>query len=780
MERIFIIIASISALMVLIAGGGSYWFSAAKVSNSEKTAILATANSLASVISMQLLFLQQTVDGLSRDPDVIAALSSGDAELINSMTNKLLTVVPGALKVRLLPPNISEPDQTSAPYMGFGDLEMVRATLAAKQKPVIQGEGEHRHLALTSAVIQNERVIGVILVSLKTDLINQAISKIKFAQGFAEIKQDQLILGSSGNQSDKINDPETIPLGDSRWIVQVWTDAESGLADKSLVFAIIFLPALLACLAFFAGYRILVTYLLQDQSSILKAAKDMMKGRNVGNYPVQLNEMRPIITTLAQFKRVMNEEDIPLKTLEATDESHFFDESFDIDYQEESTPLAIDDFADNLDDTILDSTPITMPVMEPPTTLHATKGLGQVGKTRADIFRCYDIRGIVGQDLNEEIVADIGRAIASEAKQLGIKTIIIARDGRLSSPSLATALSQGICSTGCDVMDIGLVPTPLLYFVAHHAEGHSGIMITGSHNPPDYNGLKIVLNGETLAESRIQAIKNRIVSGDYSVGAPGSVTKNGLITNEYIGVISEAIHIARPMKVVLDCGNGAAGELGPVLLKTLGCEVVELYCDIDGGFPNHHPDPSKPENMADLASIVKLHAADLGIAFDGDGDGLGIVDSNGKIIWPDRQLMLFARDVLSNKMGAEIIYDVKCSRHLQTQIQKRGGKAVMWKTGHALMKAKLKQTGAMLAGEMSGHFYFNDYWFGFDDALYAAARMIQILSEDSRSSSDVFAELPDSINTPELTIPMAEGESIRFIDEMSSSEIFLLFSRTQK
>ncbi len=786
MERIFSIIAAISVLMILLASGGSYWLLVAKVTNSEKTAISAIAKGLASGIALQLETLQQSVDGMARSPDVIAALNSGDPNIISNVELKLQTVMPGALKIRLLLPSINEPDQTSSPHMGFGDLEMVRSTLTDKQKPVIQGEGEHRHLALTSAVTQNERVIGVVLASLKADIINQAVAKTVFADGYAEIKQDQIVLAAVGNKADKNDDPELISLGDSRWTINVWPESNSSLVDASLIITIIAIPSMLSCLAFFVGYRKLAEFLHQDQGSILKAAKDMMTGKHVGNYPIQLNEMRPIISTLAQFRRVISQVNAQQPSTEENQEPDMFNESFDIDFLEDSTPVSTD-YMD--DEATLVGSPVTMPnidyaktlqppafvlndtnILQPPAfVLNDTNILKETLKEtslHANIFRSYDIRGVIGKDLNEEIVADIGRAVASEARQLGIKLIVIARDGRLSSQSFSAALAKGICLGGCDVMDIGMVPTPMLYFVAHHSEGRSGIMVTGSHNPADYNGLKIVLNGETLANDRIQDIRLRIEAEDYSLDEPGIIEENSLFTNEYIGIISEDIRIARPMKVVVDCGNGVAGELGPILLKTLGCEVIELYCNIDGNFPNHHPDPSKPENMKDLAESVIKNAADVGIAFDGDGDRLGIVDSKGKIILPDRQMMVFARDVLARKPASKIIYDVKCSKNLHEEILKRGGQPIMWKTGHSLLKAKIKEIGAALAGELSGHIFFNDRWFGFDDALYASARMIQILSEDTRTSQEVFAELPESINTPEMNVALQEGENIQIIEKM--------------
>ncbi|MGR9051894.1 MAG: phosphomannomutase/phosphoglucomutase, partial [Gammaproteobacteria bacterium] len=390
----------------------------------------------------------------------------------------------------------------------------------------------------------------------------------------------------------------------------------------------------------------------------------------------------------------------------------------------------------------------------------------------AEIFKTYDIRGIVGETLTRDIVFDIGRAIGSEAKEQDCKTVVVARDGRESSLEFATALSRGLTSTGLNILDLGLAATPVLYFVAHHTQGRTGVMVTGSHNPPEYNGFKVIIKGVTLSGERIQRLKERIDNKTFVNEQEGKIDQNSMFVNEYIGMIAEDVHLVRPMKIAIDCGNGATSEIAPVLFKTLGCEVIELYCEVDGSFPNHHPDPSNPENLSDLISAVRHHQADVGIAFDGDGDRIGVVDSNGKIIWPDRQMMLFAKDVLARKPGTEIIYDVKCSKHLSTQIKKFGGRPLMWKTGHSLMKAKLKETGARLAGEMSGHIFFNDRWFGFDDALYAAARLIEIISSDSRTSAEVFADFPDSVNTPELNVPMAEGENTGFVEQLKTKTDF--------
>jgi phosphomannomutase/phosphoglucomutase len=370
------------------------------------------------------------------------------------------------------------------------------------------------------------------------------------------------------------------------------------------------------------------------------------------------------------------------------------------------------------------------------------------------IFRAYDIRGIVEETLTSEIVFQIGQAFGSEARAIGQSQVVMGRDGRLSGPKLRTALSNGLQAAGCEVIDIGQVPSPVLYFATHHFNTGTGIMITGSHNPPEYNGLKMMLGGDTLSGDTIQNLKIRIDSGQLSQGQGSLQTVN--VDSAYLQRICQDVQLTRPFKVVIDCGNGVAGVLAPQLMRKLGCEVIELFCEIDGHFPNHHPDPTQLENLQDLIKTVQREKADLGLGFDGDGDRLGVVDGQGKVIWADRQLMLYAMDILQRHPGAPVIYDVKCSRHLAKVIEKNGGQPIMWKTGHSLIKAKIKETGALIGGEMSGHIFFKERWYGFDDALYTAARLLEILSHDSRTPSQVFASLPDAVNTPELKLMVAE------------------------
>jgi len=387
----------------------------------------------------------------------------------------------------------------------------------------------------------------------------------------------------------------------------------------------------------------------------------------------------------------------------------------------------------------------------------------------AQIFKAYDIRGIVGKTLTAEIVELIGHAIGSEAVARGQKTIAIGRDGRLSGPELLAALARGIVKSGIDVIDVGAVATPMVYFAAFHLKTDCAVMLTGSHNPPDYNGLKVVLAGQTLSGEDIQALRIRIEQNDLSHGA-GSYSQQD-IGPAYLSRIVSDIKLARPMKISVDCGNGIGGAYASDLYRQLGCEVEELYCEVDGNFPNHHPDPSVPENLQDLIAALQGNDSELGLAFDGDADRLGVVTKDGQIIYPDRLLMLFAADMLSRNPNAEVIFDIKSTRQLFDWIRGHGGIPTIWKTGHSLIKAKMRETGALLAAEMTGHFFFVERWYGFDDGLYAGARLLEILSRVADPSAALNA-LPDAFSTPELHIHTAEGENHTLMATLKKSGEF--------
>ena len=386
------------------------------------------------------------------------------------------------------------------------------------------------------------------------------------------------------------------------------------------------------------------------------------------------------------------------------------------------------------------------------------------------IFRAYDIRGITRSNLTEDVCYWIGRAFAAEARSQNQQAAAIGRDGRLSSPGIALALGQGLVDGGMSVTDIGQVPTPVLYYATHALKTGTGIMITGSHNPPEYNGLKMMIGGTTLAEDLIQVLYRRLQDSTLSTGK-GALGYADLGA-DYVEAALNTTKLDRPLKVAVDCGNGVAGELGPKLISALGCEVIPLFCEIDGNFPNHHPDPAEPENLQDLINAVQQQSADVGLAFDGDGDRLGVVTPKGEIIWPDKMMMLFAQDIIARNPQTPVIFDVKCSTHLERVITEAGGNPIMWKTGHSHIKAKIKQTQAALAGEFSGHICFGERWYGFDDALYTAARLLELLSQTELDVDAVFAQYPTTYSTPEIKIHTTETRKFEVMDELASSGDF--------
>jgi phosphomannomutase len=386
------------------------------------------------------------------------------------------------------------------------------------------------------------------------------------------------------------------------------------------------------------------------------------------------------------------------------------------------------------------------------------------------VFRAYDIRGIVGEQLDEASFYRIGLAVAYRLNQLNRQDIVLARDGRLSSDALAKALQQGLLDSGINVLNLGATATPVMYYATHETGIDSGLMVTGSHNPADYNGIKLVLAGKTLAHEDITQLYD-FVQSQCQIHGQGRVSYLDIMP-QYCQRVLQDVHLQRPLRVVVDCGNGIAGPVIPEVIRQLGCEVIELFCEVDGRFPNHHPDPTVEENLLDLKAAVKAHNADLGLAFDGDADRLGVVTNALETIWPDRLMMLYARDVLKRHPQGTIVFDVKCSAHLSRVIEEAGGVARMCPTGHSIVKGIMKQTGAILAGEMSGHLFFKDQWYGFDDALYSACRLLEIFSQSTDSVSEQCAAVPNSINTPEIKIPIFDDEKFKFMQQLTEKALF--------
>lgn len=722
----------LAALGLLAASGAAqYWIAHTALEQRQKDDARLAAESAAQALGQLADYLGRTLDGLAREPRLTNVLASGDATAIQAEQARLAAVIPGALLVRLLPDANLTPDESQTPAMSFADLEMVRLAYQASPQAALHGANTpHAHIALARKLAAGG---GAILASLSPNLLQQALAG-KSAAGALELRQDTLPLAYQGDSELKSTEPAgELPVSGSPWKIVYWSSESAAWGLAWLILPLLLAGAALAALAGFALRRLERAF-AADVEAQVKLVSDLMSGKTLGNYPLTIADHHAFVRRIAELKRM---------GVEAPAAAN----------KKKPAPVSRAESADNA-------------FLSPGSRQQGRIDVEEAApaKLPASIFRAYDIRGVVGQTLTPDIVLALGRAIGSEAHFRGEQRVAVARDGRLSSPDLAKALIEGLKSTGRTVIDIGLVPTPLLYFATEVLNSKSGVMLTGSHNPADYNGLKIVIAGQTLSGDDIQKLRRRAETGDFVSGA-GKVENRDLIA-DYTETVVQDMQIGRPLKVVIDCGNGVAAKVAPALLRALECELVELYCEVDGHFPHHHPDPSKPENLQALIDTVRREKADLGLAFDGDGDRLGVVDSSGKIIWPDRQMMVYAADVLCRQPGADIIFDVKCSRHLATQIVKSGGRPLMWKTGHSLIKAKMKETGAMLAGEMSGHIFFKERWYGFDDGIYAAARLIEILSGDPRNSAEVFAELPDAVNTPELTIGLQEGENFRFVERL--------------
>ncbi len=758
-------IASCFAVVVLVVYGcigALFTLQQQKDEAAALNQLKAGTEALAARLSDRMQNLQFALESLSKTPSIAQILNSADTAAIAAKERSLQNQLPNAWHIRLFLTGQSEPDTKHEPQMSYASLDILRQaekTGKTTKIEVHQYGSKNQHIALASPIFSpnnSNEVIGIIHAAFKLDAIHSTINAVSDYGGEVEIRQitqgNPLTLAKSNGSTGSATVAGRTPITETIWEA-VYLKPSTTISQTTLmVFGGIPTAGLLIIgLVMLLQAKRLKQALKSDQGTIVKIAETAFRGGKIMSPGAKTADCESTIELIAQLgtqasrrHRSTAFSGVPSPQEEFTHPGH-------------SSP----------DDVIVECGDDLQDLNEEPTSI-ARSG---TGVTLPDaIFLAYDIRGIVGDTLTRDMIYELGRAIGSEAYDQGQQTVIMARDGRLSSEGLSAALCQGLQESGRDVLDIGMVPVPILYFATHFLGSNSGVMLTASHNPADYNGLKIVINGEALSGSAIQQLRHRVETGDLLQGEGSKQEQN--IIPDYIKRITDDVQPARPLKVVVDCGNGVPGVAAPQLLKALGCEVIELFCDVDGNFPNHHPDPGKPENLQDLIQEVKNQKADLGVAFDGDGDRLGVVDSNGNIIWPDRLLMLFATDVLSRQPGGDIIYDIKSSRSLAGHIISHGGRPLMWKTGHSLMKAKLKETGALLAGEMSGHIYFKERWYGFDDALYACARLLETLSLDPRTTAEVFAELPELPCTPELFMDVPEGNQHELVQKIISLASF--------
>ncbi len=679
----------------------------------------AVAQNLASTLGNTFSDILKTLAPVAKSKTLIAALQAERAA-IASLEADLAKGHPNILRVRLLGSGPHAVDYEGQPPMGYAGLEMLRRSGAEEAAPLPEMHlfgSEGRHIAVLYRLKKADgSLAGHLLYALNAALLQQTLDAAPLSTGYTELRQrvtkgKALVLGKKGNTAARTPTADfRYPIPGTPWTLFYWTGVDTTTAPEETSSDL--MPMLVAAV---------LVILILVALVVIRRKKKAQGLPVVGGGAAQFKNAKAAITEAEKLEPIVEKPAGPADlALEPGG-------GVEIDNQDEDKEMP---------------------------------------KLPDAIFRAYDIRGVVGSDLTPDVVRQIGHAIGSEAYDRGQQTIVVARDGRLSGPELSEALVEGLRASGRDVIDVGRVPTPTLYFATYFLNTGSGVMVTGSHNPSNYNGLKIMLGGNTLFGDDIAALRQRLL-GKNLVDGEGTL-QHMEVADDYIRRITDDIPVVlgESLKIVIDAGNGVAGEIGPRLFRALGHDVVELYCEIDGDFPNHHPDPGQPENLKDLIQAVADNNADLGLAFDGDGDRLGIVDGNGTIIWPDRQMMLFARDVLSRNPGAEIVYDVKCSNRLESVIKKLAGKPVMWKTGHSFIKNKMKESGALLAGEMSGHIFFKERWYGFDDALYAGARMLEILIGLKKSPAEIFSLLPAGVSTPELHIDLKEGEQQGFMERL--------------
>jgi phosphomannomutase / phosphoglucomutase len=755
----------IAASVGLLLAGGLLWFGLSNsAQHNQQQLVQAWGSGQAAGLQGALQQLAADTRSAARDPALLEAIQSQDINQLRAVERSLL-YRDGVIDAHINARGQAAQDMSRSAPMNFAALDMLRRVEAGQTPAAEAYKIGQRWMIYSAAALrqaEDQPAQGTLLLAFDVERLLASLPALPAGIGQLQVHQQfgnaapQLLLQSGQGEGTA----QRFDSGNPNW--QLSFTPGPALAVESLSPMLLGLAALIAL-----GTALLGMYLInsslhrqlrRDVLQLANMVKELSTGKAVQSFSLSLPALDSLGQTLARMPRRTSQPASaaspggkagPAPAAKSEPEAAFVDPLF-----QDTDILDIDILDEDQDLLGLEQSPMmnTQQVAPTPPALPA------------DIFRAYDIRGIVGSSLTAETAYWIGRAIGSQSLAQGEANIAVGRDGRLSGPELVQQLIQGLLDCGCNVSDVGMVPTPVVYYAGHILAGKSAVMLTGSHNPPDYNGFKIVIAGDTLANEQIQALKARIDNNDLASGV-GTVEQVDVL-QRYFKQIRDDIAMAKPMKVVVDCGNGAAGVIAPQLIEGLGCKVIPLYCEVDGTFPNHHPDPGKLENLVDLIAKVKSENADLGLAFDGDGDRVGVVTNTGNVVYPDRLLMLFAKDVVARNPGADIIFDVKCTRRLTPLISGYGGRPVMWKTGHSLIKKKMKETGALLAGEMSGHIFFKERWFGFDDGIYSAARLLEILSQDKRSAEQVFSAFPNDVSTPEINIQVTDTSKFSIIDRL--------------
>jgi phosphomannomutase/phosphoglucomutase len=754
------LMAGLTGLVV----AGALLFTAQQGSQQKQAGELSQAwgQSQASAINQALRQLSDDTRAAAADPQWLAALRSGQVEVVRAAEGELRHR-DGVVDAYLNPRGQAKTDTSRPGPLNFAAMDLLqRAENGQAPAPEAFKVG-NRWLLYSATALRaapDQPVQGTLLLVTTLDRLLATLPQLPAEAGQMQLVQQftnapAQVLAQRGGTGDN---SALVRLNSSNpnWQISFLPAPALGASSPSPL--LLLAAALAALCGLLLGLQMVLgtqqRRLREDVQHLGQMVQELSTGKTIKTPTLSL----PILDALAK-----NLARLPLRTTGTTPAQMPSVERPAV-RQAPSTEFLDPQFQDDdiLDIDILDEDQdwLGLDTQERDNAMSAPKA----PQLPASIFRAYDIRGVVGDTLTNETAYWVGRAVGSESLAQGEPNVSVGRDGRLSGPELVQHLIQGLVDSGCSVSDVGMVPTPVLYYAANVLAGKSGVMLTGSHNPPDYNGFKIVIAGDTLANEQIQRLRQRIETGELTEGVGQAEQVD--VLDSYFKRIRDDIALAKPLKVVVDCGNGVAGVIAPQLIEALGCTVIPLFCDVDGNFPNHHPDPGKLENLEDLIAKVKEEKADLGLAFDGDGDRVGVVTNTGSVVFPDRLLMLFAKDVVSRNPGADIIFDVKCTRRLTPLISGYGGRPVMWKTGHSLIKKKMKETGALLAGEMSGHIFFKERWYGFDDGIYSAVRLLEILSQDKRSVEQVFAAFPDDVSTPEINITVTEESKFTIIEAL--------------
>lgn len=730
----------VSCLAVVVSLFWQHQQAGSQYQNLQQQSQQHTSQLIVAAVSAQVQAMTQQVAATAKSPTLATALKTKNQTLIDQQQAVLSSVFPNADKVCLIAADVDQADPNACLPITFATLNSLRQAKLGGNAPVgILGLGTDKaYLLFAQRIVDaKEQVVGVLLLALDPSVVESLLLDEYGSEGYVELQQGTkgvTKVASKGNaqfKQGKASFSTAIP--NSYWRVAYWSQIKGGTGLPIIIMAVLLIVLTVLWLLRETWQQLL---LKQDVKTLRQQLKDYQNEMLKPKYPMADALLRDVIDDI----QTMGREHSKVKAKKVKGE--------------------------------ISKAKVDEPGQGNSLQREAEQELQSLTEIDASIFKAYDIRGIVGESLNESVFQLIGKAVGSEAIEQNQTRLVVGRDGRLASDSLTKALIEGILTTGCGVIDIGKVPTPLVYFACEELGTKSGVMVTGSHNPAEYNGLKIVIAGKTFAGADIQSLYRRIEQNNFETGQ--AEVNQVSVVDDYIKRIVGDVHTRRSIKVVIDCGNGIAGVVAPRLLRELGCEVIELYCDVDGNFPNHHPNPSQEENLQDLAAAVEQFEAELGLAFDGDGDRLGVVDASGQPIWPDRLMVMFAQDVLSRESEATVIYDVKSTSLLGDAITRAGGIPVVSPSGYSIIKNKIQETGAKLAGELSGHIFFNDRWYGFDDGLYSACRLLEFLSNDplERTPSDVFAALPYRESTPEIFIAMDEGESKLFVSQLKAEASF--------